>query len=164
MLLLKKKKYAGLMITNFQDVKKKVRNKPFQEIEKMEYKGLDLVRRDWSDLTKIVSKVVLSKLMHDEGLDGINSYLREVNKGLKLFSSRRNSGRINVEDGSLRFNLSHFKIQKQLQKNIKQYSEATSLPHVKVAQDMKRLFRKTDSELVNHYIPYVVTTLGDSLS
>lgn len=29
---------------------------------------------------------------------------------------------------------------------------------------MKRLFHKSDNELVGHYIPYVVTTTGDSLT
>lgn len=48
LLLLKKKKYAGLMVTNYMDVTKP----KFIEKLEMQYKGLDLVRRDWSILTK----------------------------------------------------------------------------------------------------------------
>lgn len=50
MLLLRKKKYAGLMVVNYNDVMK--RNVKFEEICKLEVKGLDMVRRDWSELTK----------------------------------------------------------------------------------------------------------------
>lgn len=45
----------------------------------MQYKGLDLVRRDWSQLTKEVSIKVLDKLMSEEGIDGVEKYLVEVN-------------------------------------------------------------------------------------
>ena len=38
------------------------------------------------------------------------------------------------------------------------------MPHLKVAKDMKRLFHKSDNELVGHYIPYVITKEGSSQS
>lgn len=50
MLLLKKKKYAGLMVINYNDVMK--RSAKYVENCKLEVKGLDMVRRDWSNLTK----------------------------------------------------------------------------------------------------------------
>lgn len=71
LLLLKKKKYAGLMVGNFMDVTRT----GFKEHLEMQYKGLDLVRRDWSQLTKEVSIKVLDKLMGDEGIDGVKRYL-----------------------------------------------------------------------------------------
>lgn len=52
----------------------------------------------------------------------------------------------------------HFQIQKQLKKKIHEYSESANLPHVKVAKDMVQLFGKTESQLLNHFIPYVITT------
>lgn len=64
MLLLKKKKYAGLMISNYQDVMKK--GSRFLESTALEVKGLDMVRSDWSELTKEVSTKVLDILMHGE--------------------------------------------------------------------------------------------------
>ena len=67
MLLLKKKKYAGLMVTNYMDVAKS----NFEEKLEMQYKGLDLVRRDWSTITKQVSKEVLDLLMSNKGVDGV---------------------------------------------------------------------------------------------
>ena len=51
----------------------------------MEFKGLDLVRRDWSQLTREVSQNVLNLLMHSEGIDGVNKYLEDVNSALDAF-------------------------------------------------------------------------------
>lgn len=43
-----------------------------------------------------------------------------------------------------------------MQKKTSSYSEQ-GLPHIKVALDMKRIFKKSDNELVGHYIPYIIT-------
>ena len=74
----------------------------FEEQEKMEFKGLDLVRRDWSQLTREVSEKVLVLLMHSEGIDGVNKYLEEVNSALDDFEQKKdkkNNGKgMEIED------------------------------------------------------------------
>lgn len=54
MLLLKKKKYAALSIQNF--------GTPDETI-KREIKGLDMVRRDWCPLSKILGNFVLDLIL-----------------------------------------------------------------------------------------------------
>ena len=72
MLLLKKKKYAGLMITNYEEIKNSTRE--IKEQCKLEIKGLDMVRRDWSLLTKEVGNIVLNKILNND-IDSIKEYL-----------------------------------------------------------------------------------------
>lgn len=60
MLLLKKKKYAALVIENFGTKDEKVTR---------EIKGLDMVRRDWCPLSKTVSEKVLSEILSGKQLD-----------------------------------------------------------------------------------------------
>lgn len=67
--------------------------------------------------------------------------------------------------------LSQFIITKQLTRRPEDYSDMKALPHVQVALRQKRAKGKTDAELVNSFIPYVVckptveqnkkTSLGD---
>lgn len=146
LLLLKKKKYAGLMVTNYLDSTKK----DFVEKLEMQYKGLDLVRRDWSNLTKEVSAKVLDVMMSEGGIDFVSTYLEKVNEALDNFDFKKSSS-----DEEIPLNINHFKIQKQLQKKTSAYVEQ-GLPHIKVALDMKRLFEKSDNELVGHYIPFLI--------
>jgi DNA polymerase alpha subunit A len=54
LLLLKKKKYASLKIEDFNGEGKKVVK---------EMKGLDMVRRDWCNLSKVVGNFVLDQIM-----------------------------------------------------------------------------------------------------
>jgi DNA polymerase alpha subunit A len=54
MLLLKKKKYAALVIENYGTKDEKITR---------EIKGLDMVRRDWCPLSKTVSEKVLSEIL-----------------------------------------------------------------------------------------------------
>ena len=54
------------MVVNYSDVMK--RNSDFEEKCKLEVKGLDMVRRDWSNLTKKVSESVLNILMYSESV------------------------------------------------------------------------------------------------
>jgi DNA polymerase alpha subunit A len=54
MLLLKKKKYAALVVENY--------GKPDEKIT-TELKGLDMVRRDWCPLSKNVGNFVLKEIL-----------------------------------------------------------------------------------------------------
>lgn len=51
----------------------------------VEYKGLDLVRRDWSLLTQLASKEVLRILFDSGSLDEVYSYLTKLNESLLKF-------------------------------------------------------------------------------
>ena len=175
MLLLKKKKYAGLMILNFNEIVKS--RKTIPEVQKMEIKGLDLVRRDWSKLTKDVSRKVLDIIMHTGGdLIEINSYLETVNLGLDKFGNKNKENENKTKNGlkkvesdekeeeSYNINVGLFIIKRQLNKKTHEYNQSSNYPHVKVAIDMKRLFKKKEEQLINHFIPFIITKEGSLLS
>ncbi len=52
---------------------------------KVDYKGLDLVRRDWSQLTKIASIEVIKILFNNGGLDGVYQFIQNLNSSLDAF-------------------------------------------------------------------------------
>ena len=157
LLLLKKKKYAGLLIVNFNEIL--LSKKDVKEQTKMEVKGLDLVRRDWSKLTKEVSERVLDILMTTGDVSDVIDFLYVVNQKLDDYargSESKVEGSPKSTDYKFEISLSHFILKKQLNKKPDDYPKNTNLPHVKVANDMKRLFGKKDEQLVNHFIPYVM--------
>jgi len=55
MLLLRKKKYAALVITDKAGLP--------DEVTKMELKGLDMVRRDWCPLSKNIGNYILQLIL-----------------------------------------------------------------------------------------------------
>jgi len=73
LLLLKKKKYAALTVKE---------EKEGGILLKRETKGIDLVRRDWCDLSKEVSSsvldLILSEKAREEVVEEIHDYLRQV--------------------------------------------------------------------------------------
>ena len=78
LLLLKKKNYAALKIEGFNSTEQKI----VQEV-----KGLDMVRRDWCELSKIVSKFVLDKILsglpRDEMIIALNEKLSSIGHLMK---------------------------------------------------------------------------------
>ena len=72
LLLLKKKKYAALIVEEKDGVVS----------FKQEAKGLDLVRRDWAELSRDVGKYVLDQILsgnsREDITDAISSHLREL--------------------------------------------------------------------------------------
>ncbi|CAJ1020684.1 DNA polymerase family B, exonuclease domain/DNA polymerase family B, putative [Leishmania lindenbergi] len=137
-LLLKKKKYAALTVTDWQDEGKTY---------KKEVKGLDMVRRDWCPLSKRVSDSVLSRVLNAEGsediLDYVMNYMRDV------------AGQ--VRNGC--YTLDDFVISKSLTKEPEAY-RGNSFPHATVALRMKQ---RKELVRVGDLIPYVICT-GDRLS
>lgn len=63
MLLLKKKKYAALKLENLPDFFTCENKEAFQPKWYTEMKGLDLVRRDWSDISRNTGKEVLNIIL-----------------------------------------------------------------------------------------------------
>ena len=78
MLLLKKKKYAALIIENAGTPEQK---------EVTEIKGLDMVRRDWCPLSKTVGNFVLSQILsgkqREDVVLSLNEYLSGIGNGMK---------------------------------------------------------------------------------
>jgi len=86
LLLLKKKKYAALNIMNF--------GTPDEHVVK-EVKGLDMVRRDWCNLSKTVGNKVLEEILsgkeREKILEALNNYFDDNCKKMK-------SGAINLAE------------------------------------------------------------------
>ena len=132
MLLLKKKKYAALRIEN--------------GTLKREIKGLDMVRRDWCDLSRKLCGKVLDIILGGNGKeDAAEKIKAEVEDFYKNLENR---------------GLGEFIITKQLTKTIDKYKDAQTLPHVQVAIRLEKQYNKS---LFKHFIPYVICE-GESSS
>ncbi|KAI8601789.1 DNA polymerase family B-domain-containing protein [Dissophora ornata] len=133
MLLLKKKKYAALMLVE--------KNGNYQTV--IETKGLDMVRRDWCDLSKEVSNYALTQILSSDNQDreqvveNIHSYLRRVGEETR-------KGLIPIDK---------FIVNKGLTKAPEDYADAKSQPHVQVAL---RLKHKGISVRTGDTVPYVI--------
>uniref|UniRef100_A0A667HVC2 DNA polymerase n=1 Tax=Lynx canadensis TaxID=61383 RepID=A0A667HVC2_LYNCA len=112
LLLLKKKKYAALVVEPTSDG---------NYITKQELKGLDIVRRDWCDLAKETGNFVLGQILSDQSRDTI---VENIQKRLIEIGE-------NVLNGSVP--VSQFEINKALTKDPQDYPDKKSLPHVHVA-------------------------------
>ncbi|KAK7084492.1 DNA polymerase alpha catalytic subunit [Halocaridina rubra] len=112
MLLLKKKKYAALTVSKLPNG---------QVFTEQELKGLDIVRRDWSQLASDCGKQIIEHILSDQGTDdrieNIHSHLEKI--------------KIDLEAGKV--GLEALAITKLLTKNPQDYADAKSLPHVQVA-------------------------------
>jgi len=134
-LLLKKKKYAALKVKNLNDLSK-VEFVP-------EYKGLDLVRRDWCGLSKTVGLSLLGIIL--KGAKSKEEIVVEIFEYLKSVQSDIDNDKIPIDD---------FIITKQLTKKIEEYNDIKSLAHVKIAKRMREAGDCSIKE--NTYIPFVV--------
>lgn len=115
MLLLNKKKYAAVTVS-----KTKTGELEFHK----EFKGLDIVRRDWSQVSVVTGTTILDILLSDSPLDE-----RIDNIHAKLENVRDD---INNDD----IPLNMLTITKQLTKNPREYQKIQSMPHVQVALRM----------------------------
>ena len=79
MLLLKKKKYAALTAEKRGD----------QIVTKEEFKGLDIVRRDWSNIARTTGEDILKILLHeteeDKAIENIHEHLELGLVKIKIF-------------------------------------------------------------------------------
>lgn len=133
LLLLKKKKYAYLKY-----------EPPFDYNSKLiqEYKGLDLVRRDWCEISKQTGLLLLNIILSDRNKEDIVNLIFDF---LKALANKMDKNE---------YPLSDYEITKQLTKNVEDYQDAKALPHVKVA---KRLKEKGDMTIkANAFIPYII--------
>lgn len=127
MLLLNKKKYAAVTIS---------KTKSGQLQFSVEKKGLDIVRRDWSQISVMTGEFVLDHLFSDlpldERIDKIHASLEHTRDNIK----------------KSKVPLSMMTITRQLTKAPKEYVKISSLPHVQVAIRMNatknKRFKKGD--------------------
>ncbi|XP_034416045.1 DNA polymerase alpha catalytic subunit isoform X2 [Cyclopterus lumpus] len=112
LLLLKKKKYAALVVENHGEGRYSV---------KQELKGLDIVRRDWCDLAKECGNYVIGQILSDQSRDVI---VENIQKHLVEVGEKVAAGTIP---------LNQFEINKALTKDPQDYPDKKSLPHVHVA-------------------------------
>ncbi|XP_026726379.1 DNA polymerase alpha catalytic subunit [Trichoplusia ni] len=141
LLLLKKKKYAAVLVS---------KNKNGEFVFTQEHKGLDIVRRDWSQLAAEAGKFILSQILSeqsaDERLESIQSHLNKLKDDLM--------------NGKMP--LSMLTITKQLTKNPNEYADKNVQPHVQVALRLNsknsRRFKKGD------VVPYIICEDGTANS
>lgn len=143
LLLLKKKKYAALQITNA---------KKDSYGTKLETKGLDLVRRDWCDLSHDVSNYTLERLFSDtpkiqndeEADNDEDAVLTKIHEHLR---------KVGVAVRTQKVPLDKYVIHKGLTKSPDAYTDRKSQPHVLVA------LRQRDKGVAvraGETIPYVI--------
>jgi DNA polymerase alpha subunit A len=130
LLLLKKKKYAGLKVVD-----------QAKGSYEREYKGLDIVRRDWCGLAKGMGFAILDQVLtgdgKEEAVNWIHSYLTEQGKEM-------DEGKVPLEK---------YTITKGLTKAPADYPDAKNLPHVQVAL---RLIARGKSIRAGQELEYVI--------
>ncbi|MEM4259776.1 MAG: DNA polymerase II [Candidatus Woesearchaeota archaeon] len=112
-----KKRYAGLLIENGKEV--------------IKFTGMEFVRSDWTELSKIFQEELLDKIFHNE----------EVADFIKKFVANLENGRY---DDKLVY-------KKKINKPLSEYIKTTP-PHVKAARKL--------GKLKSNLIQYVMTTDG----
>ena len=136
MLLLKKKKYAAVVINEQSD--------GTLTYEK-ELKGLDLVRRDWCPLSKDTGKFVVDQILsgnpREEIVMTIHDYLSDL-------STKIRTGAIE---------LGAFVVTKGLNKNPKDYPDCKGQAHLQVALQMLKANKPVN---IGDHIPYVICIQG----
>eukprot|EP00092_Neocalanus_flemingeri_P020784 GFUD01022520.1.p1 GENE.GFUD01022520.1~~GFUD01022520.1.p1 ORF type:complete len:1437 (+),score=492.07 GFUD01022520.1:76-4386(+) len=141
MLLLKKKKYAAVTVEKDKDGIMR---------ETTELKGLDIVRRDWSQLAADAGKHVISIIMTDKAEDARLGEIQDYLEGLKVALLE---GKVALKD---------LGITKQLTKDPADYPDKKSLPHVQVAMRVNssggKKLRAGDT------VQYVICEDGSGLS
>ncbi|KAJ2061398.1 DNA-directed DNA polymerase alpha catalytic subunit pol1 [Coemansia sp. S146] len=142
LLLLKKKKYAALLITN-----------PEKHLDGSEYatqlesKGLDLVRRDWCGLSHDVSDYVLKQLFADHASsddDDENSVMTRVHEHLAKVALAVRQGKVPLDK---------YTVHKGLTKPPENYPDKKSQPHVLVAL---RLRERGEPVRSGDTVPYII--------
>ena len=140
MLLLKKKKYAALVVNEQKDGSITLHK---------ETKGLDMVRRDWCPLSKRTGAKVLDYLLSGDQADVV---VANVHKVLEDVCKEAREGRVSVAD---------FVVTRGLNKPVEKYPDSKSQPHLRVAKAMLKEGRAVN---VGDHIPYVICLDGDGAS
>ena len=121
MLLLKKKKYAALKVVNYSNGK---------ITSQREVKGIDLVRRDWSLITKMAGNRLLELLFSDSNEEE-NDFRVKIGEYLDDLAKRMRNNEIPLEQYTITKSLTHA---------LKDYNmkNVSNNPHVVVALRMQK--------------------------
>ncbi|XP_044469106.1 DNA polymerase alpha catalytic subunit [Mangifera indica] len=133
MLLLKKKKYAAV----------KVQFKDGTTYEVIERKGLDMVRRDWSLLSKDVGDYCLSQILSERSCEDV---VESIHNSLMKVQEDMRSGQVALEK---------YVITKTLTKQPEAYPDAKNQPHVQVALRLKQSGYSTGCS-AGDTVPYII--------
>mmetsp|Transcript_35311 Transcript_35311/g.31160 ORF Transcript_35311/g.31160 Transcript_35311/m.31160 type:complete len:562 (+) Transcript_35311:3-1688(+) len=141
MLLLRKKKYAAIKVLSFDTDSSgnAINIKTSKEI-----KGLDLVRRDWSIISKDVGIKVLDIILSKE--KQIDDVIIGVQELLQNYRKLVDENKIELK---------RFVITKKLTKKPSDYPDPTKQPHVMVAMEMQKLGMNVQT---GSFIEYIICT------
>lgn len=137
LLLLKKKKYAAVKVSQSSDGK--------FTFEK-EMKGLDLVRRDWCIQSKDTGRFVLDQILSGQEVEVV---VDNIHQHLEELAGKMRNGELPLDK---------YVITKGLSKHPNDYPDGKTQPHVQVAKSMILHNRPVN---VGDHIPYVITLLPD---
>ncbi|KAK5584646.1 hypothetical protein RB653_006261 [Dictyostelium firmibasis] len=133
LLLFKKKKYACLKEFRIDATNTKCER---------ENKGIDIVRRDYCDLTKDIGQWVLNLILSGEEKIALFSLIKEYLEGVQQ----------QIKDNSIA--VEKFIITKTLSKQPEEYNDADIQPHVQVALQMRA---KGLHVQPGEQVPYIIT-------
>ncbi|KAG8054621.1 hypothetical protein GUJ93_ZPchr0001g32892 [Zizania palustris] len=137
MLLLKKKKYAAIKVALDGSLR-----------ENIERKGLDMVRRDWSLLSKEIGNFCLNQILSGETCDDV---IELIHRSLVQVQEQMRGGQTELEK---------YIITKSLTKAPEDYPDAKNQPHVQVALRLKQNGYSGCS--AGDTVPYIICTQQDS--
>jgi len=132
MLLLKKKKYAALVVQEQRD--------GTLTYEK-ELKGLDLVRRDWCVMSKETGRFVVDQILSGDSKEDI---VDRIHEKVQALAEEMRAGKCPLEQ---------YVITKGMNKAIKDYPDKHAQPHLQVAIAMEKAGKVVS---VGDHIPYVI--------
>ncbi|KAJ1286388.1 hypothetical protein BS78_03G349500 [Paspalum vaginatum] len=137
MLLLKKKKYAAIKVSLDGSLR-----------ENIERKGLDMVRRDWSLLSKEIGDFCLNQILSGGSCDDV---VESIHSSLVQVQEQMRSGQIELEK---------YVITKSLTKAPQDYPDAKNQPHVQVALRLRQNGYSGCS--AGDTVPYIICCQQDS--
>jgi DNA polymerase alpha subunit A len=135
MLLLKKKKYAAVVI----------KEDGAQISYEKELKGLDLVRRDWCPLSQETGRYVVDQILSGSSREEI---VAAIHEHLHQLSEDVRAGKIDI---------AKFVVTKGLNKNPKDYPDCKGQAHLQVALQMLKANKPVN---IGDHIPYVICMQG----
>ncbi|BBN16162.1 DNA polymerase alpha subunit A [Marchantia polymorpha subsp. ruderalis] len=140
MLLLKKKKYAAVKVELSKDGSPR---------EVMEQKGLDIVRRDWSSLSKEIGNFALEQILsegsREDVVEAIHNQLRKLQEDMR-------NGQVELDK---------YIITKSLTKAPEDYPDAKNQPHVQVALRRRQAGHHVGC-CAGDTVPYIICVDKDS--
>ncbi|KDP31949.1 hypothetical protein JCGZ_12410 [Jatropha curcas] len=141
MLLLKKKKYAAVKL-QFKD------GTPYEVIER---KGLDMVRRDWSLLSKELGDFCLAQILSGGSCEDV---VESIHNSLMKVQEDMRNGQVELEK---------YVITKSLTKPPEAYPDAKNQPHVLVALRLKQMGYTTGCS-AGDTVPYIICSEQEASS